>query len=314
MSLRAVALVGATGTGKSALAMQLAKDANTCLISCDSMQVYRGLDIGTAKPSLAEQAEVRHALIDCADVKEQVWSAQTWAEAAREVIQEENKHQRRPLIVGGTGMYLKALVDGFAPVPNEKNGVREYFEAMQQAHGTAYLHEKLKIVDAELAMRLKSQDSQRIIRGLSVFESTGIPLSIWQHQQQAQQAAYQANIQCPVFVLEVPRDILRQRLAERFHCMLELGWLDEVRWLAEQGLADTHPVMRAVGYRQLLHYVQYAGDKDAAIRDGITATRGYAKRQNTWFRNQTKDAVRGSAGDLYAPMLEKLSWVTTSDE
>ena len=301
MALSAVALVGATGTGKSALAMSLAAEQQTCLVSCDSMQVYRGLDIGTAKPSKQEQAAVRHALIDCADVQE-VWSAQTWANAARDVIKQENDHGRMPIIAGGTGMYLKALLEGFAAVPDEKAGVRESFEVLQQSYGTPYLHEKLKAIDPVLADRLENQDTQRIIRGLSVFESTGVPLSVWQQQQAHQQ---QENpIVCPVFVLETPRPVLRERLSQRFMQMLDMGWLDETKWLQAQGLADTHPVMRAVGYRQLLQYVRGELDLDAATTAGITATRGYAKRQSTWFRNQTPNAKRGDADSL-TPFLKQ---------
>lgn len=301
MTLSAVALVGATGTGKSALAMTMAAEQQTCLISCDSMQVYRGLDIGTAKPSPQEQAQVRHALIDCTDVQH-IWSAQTWANAARDVIQLENEQGRPPIIAGGTGMYLKALLEGFAPVPDETVGVRESFEAMQQAYGTPYLHEKLKAVDPILAGRLESQDTQRIIRGLSVFESTGVPLSVWQQKQVQQQ--HDNPIHCPVFVLETPRHELRESLAQRFMHMLDAGWLDETKWLQAQNLAETHPVMRAVGYRQLLLYVRGEVDLDAATTLGITATRGYAKRQSTWFRNQTPNAIRGEAR-LLAPLLQQ---------
>jgi len=292
--LKAIALMGATGSGKSSLAMDLASADDTCLISCDSMQVYRGLDIGTAKPTKAEQQKVRHALIDCADISE-IWSAQTWADAARSVIQHENSQGKTPIIVGGTGMYLKALIEGFAQVPAEKEGVREHFEAVQQQMGTPYLHAQLKLVDEKLANRLEAQDSQRIIRGLSVFESTGIPLSTWHQKQDNAKAWAKNSISCPVFVLEVDRERLRERIALRFHQMLEQGWLEETKWLREQHVPDTHPVMRAVGYRQLLNHLEGQCDLDEAVLDGITATRRYAKRQRTWFNNQTPDAVRGDA-------------------
>ncbi len=299
--------MGATGTGKSALAMKVAKINDTCLISCDSMQVYRGLDIGTAKPSKDEQAEVRHALIDCADVTE-LWSAQTWANAAREIIKKENEEGKTPLIVGGTGMYLKALLEGFAEVPAEKDGVREYFEAEQVAFGTPFLHAKLKDVDPALALRLKEQDTQRIIRGLSVFESTGVPLSVWQQKQHKQKSEAKKNINCPVFVLQVQRELLRERLEQRCLKMMEQGWLEEARWLQCQNLADTHPVMRAVGYRQLLNHLQGFCSLDKALLDAITATRRYAKRQRTWFNNQTSDAIRGDQDFLRADIISSLEF------
>jgi len=298
MALKAVAIMGATGTGKSALAMQLAAQDDLCIIACDSMQVYRKLDIGTAKPSRDEQAEVRHALLDCADISE-TWNAQAWANAARKVIQSENEAGKVPLIVGGTGMYLRALLEGFAEVPAEKEGVREKLILLQQEHGTPYLHAQLEAIDAPLAARLEQHDSQRIIRGLSVFESSGIALSEWHRRQNEAKSEAKNSLDCPVFVLDVARECLRERLQTRFLQMMEQGWPEEVQWLAQQGLSDTHPVMRAVGYRQLLDHLQAECSLDEAVRDGITATRRYAKRQNTWFRNQTKEAVHGGASELF---------------
>jgi tRNA dimethylallyltransferase len=295
--LKAVALVGATGTGKSSLAMQLAKDKDRCIISCDSMQVYRGLDIGTSKASKEEQISVRHALIDCTDVSH-IWNAQIWADAAKQVIAEENAQGKLPIIVGGTGMYLKALTHGFADIPAEKEGVRSHFEALKAIHGTPYLHAKLAEVDAKLASRLKLQDTQRIIRGLCVYESTGIPLSQWHEKQRQADEDAKIQLECPVFVLEVPTEALRARIAERFHQMMDMGWLEEVKWLKSLDLPLTHPVMRAVGYRQLLDHLDGVYCLDEAIEKGITATRKYAKRQRTWFRNQTADAVRGEANTL----------------
>jgi len=295
--LKAIALMGATGTGKSALALTLAEPRDICLISCDSMQVYQGLDIGTSKASPSEQAKVRHALIDCTDVSN-IWNAQIWADAALQIIEQENQQGKVPIIVGGTGMYLKALLQGFAEVPAEKEGVRAYFEQIQQEHGTAYLHQKLQDVDAALASRLQPQDSQRIIRGLSVFESTGIPLSVWHTKQAESEQQAKEKIHCPVFVLERPRQELRARIASRFIQMMDMGWLEETKWLQTLGLPDTHPVMRAVGYRQLLDYLQGENSLDTAIEKGITATRRYAKRQGTWFRNQTQSAFRGNPSEV----------------
>lgn len=296
--LKAIALMGATGTGKSALAMQVATEHDLCLIACDSMQVYRGLDIGTAKPTRDEQTQVRHALIDCVNVSD-VWSAQAWADAARTKIRQENELGKIPLLVGGTGMYLKALLEGFAEVPAEKEGVREHFEAVQRQYGTPHLHAQLKLVDEVLATRLDPHDSQRIIRGLSVFESTGVPLSVWHSKQEKRKAEILTSISCPTFVLEISRELLRAKIKERFHQMMEQGWLAETQWLKVQNLADTHPVMRAVGYRQLLDHLEGQCTLDEAIRDGITATRRYAKRQRTWFNNQTPNAFRGEAVEVF---------------
>ncbi len=304
--LRAIALVGATGTGKSSLAMDLAEDKDVCLISCDSMQVYQGLDIGTSKASKEEQARVRHALIDCTDVHH-IWNAQRWADAARAIIQRENEQGKVPLIVGGTGMYLKALTHGFADIPAEKEGMRQHFEALQAKHGTPYLHAMLEDVDPVLAKRLPLHDTQRIIRGLCVYQSTGTPLSDWHRQQRQNSQQARRSLDCPVYVLEVPTKELRSRIARRFHHMMDMGWLEETQWLASLALPHTHPVMKAVGYRQLLNHLQGETSLDEAIEKGITATRKYAKRQRTWFRNQTTDAVRGDAQFLKSEIESMLS-------
>jgi len=289
--------MGATGTGKSALAMRVAKAKGVSIICCDSMQLYRGLDIGTAKPTLAERDAVPHFLVDCCDLPD-MYSAARWAKEARVVIQQENEQGRRPIIVGGTGLYLKALMQGFADIPAEKPEVRQRFEALQKEEGTAELYRMLQHKDPDMALQLKAGDTQRIMRALCVCESTGKQLSAWQQRDNDA-----APIDCPVFVLDVGRDSLRQRLADRFLAMLQAGWLDEVRWLDGQQLPDTHPAMRAVGYRQLLDHLHGKLSLEQAIADGITATRRYAKRQVTWFNNQTKDAIHGDSN-----LLEKLMY------
>ena len=298
---RAMALMGATGTGKTALALDVAASCGSVIISCDSMQLYRGLDIGTAKASVEERQRIPHHLIDCADISE-VWSAQRWADAALEIIKQENGQGRVPLIVGGTGMYLRALVEGFAKIPEEKEGVRDYFVSLQAEYGTPYLHDLLKQCDPILAERLHNTDSQRIMRGLCIYKSTNVPLSTWQAEQEAQKE----GIDCPVFVLNVPRPELRERLAKRIDAMMVAGWLDEVRWLKEQQVSELHPAMRAVGYRQLLMYLNDECSLQEALRDAITASRKYAKRQVTWFRNQTPNAVQGDAEALKQAMVEQL--------
>ncbi len=291
--MKAVALMGATGTGKSAAALELAHAHGTGIISCDSMQVYKGLDIGTAKPGKEEQAQVPHYLIDNVELPA-ICSAASWAADAARIIARENEAGRRPLITGGTGLYLKALLEGFADIPADDPVVKERLLAEAESFGIEALHARLAEVDAEIANRLKSGDTQRIVRALSVYESTGKTLSEWHAQ-----GPDVPEIDCPVFVLEVPREQLRERLATRFEAMMAAGWLDEVKWLSGFNLPDTHPATRAVGYRQLLNHLADPGYALAdAVRDGITATRQYAKRQQTWFAHQTPDAVRGDAAML----------------
>lgn len=299
--LRALALMGATGTGKSALAMQLAMASGSAIICCDSMQLYKGLDIGTAKPTTDDRERVLHYLVDCCELPD-LFSAARWADEARKAIAAENSKGRIPLIVGGTGFYLKALLEGFADIPDEKPEVRGALEALQQGGGTEALYQRLQERDEEMAARLKANDTQRIMRALSVLESTGRSLAEWQ----ADAARDLPAIACPIYVLDVERQMLRQRLAERFHAMMNAGWLDEVRWLAGLSLPDTHPAMRAVGYRQLLDHLNGDMNLEQAVTDGITATRRYAKRQVTWFNHQTADAVHGSALSLKEMMMEQL--------
>lgn len=296
--LEAVALMGATGAGKSALAMRAAQALGSCIISCDSMQLYRGLDIGTAKPTREEQERVHHHLIDCADLSE-TWSAARWADAAADVIADENGRGNVPLIVGGTGMYLRALTEGFADIPAENPDVRLKLQALQKERGTPHLHHLLSQIDPVMAEKLEVNDTQRIMRALGVFQSSGTPLSAWQSQDSRER-----KINCPIIVLEVERDILRKRIADRFHAMMDAGWLDEVRWLDSQQPGEMHPAVRAVGYRQLLAHLHSECSLDEAIRDGITATRRYAKRQQTWFRNQTADAFFGDAERCYKQLTE----------
>ncbi|MDX8408502.1 MAG: tRNA (adenosine(37)-N6)-dimethylallyltransferase MiaA [Mariprofundales bacterium] len=279
--------MGATGSGKSALASTLAQQLPCAIISCDSMQIYRNLDIGTAKPTSEEQQQIPHELIDCLTLPQQgnaVW----WAEQARVAIHRHQANGRIPLIVGGTGMYLRALLEGFADIPAESATIHSRLTTLQQMRGTPWLHRMLQRVDPMIAQRLPAHDSQRILRALGVAFSSGKPLSYW-HKQQPQTP----SMHCAIFVLDLPRDTLYPHLEQRFHSMLGRGWLDEIAWLDRQRLAPDHPAERAVGYRQLLTYVRGACERAQAVQRGIFATRQYAKRQQTWFRHQTPNAVHG---------------------
>ncbi len=300
-TLHAVALMGPTGTGKSSLAMHIAEACNSAIVCCDSMQIYQKLNIGTAKASVEEQSRIPHFMLDCCELPDS-FSAARWAEHAATAIRKENRAERIPLIAGGTGLYLKALTEGFSEIPPEQAGVRERFEHIRKTHGTAGLYRILQEKDAEMAKRLKPADTQRILRALCVFESTGKSLSVWQ----SQGVENSVPIECPVFVLDVPRDTLRHTIAQRFHVMLDHGWLEEVKWLDSLNLPDTHPAMRAVGYRQLITHVRGECSLPEAIDAGITVTRRYAKRQRTWFTHQTPGAVWGNAEQLAPRITEAL--------
>jgi len=298
MHLKAAALMGPTGTGKSVVAMEAAARTGSSIIACDSMQVYSGLDIGTAKPSSNDRAEVRHFMLDCA-VLPDVYSAARWAREARQVIEAENARGEVPLITGGTGLYLRALLEQLADIPDEDADVRLRLEQEAASIGIPAMHARLAKADAQTAARLSPNDTQRILRALAVFESSGAPLSEWARKRPAA-----AKIDCPLFVLSVERPQLRQRLEARFHAMLAAGWLKEMRWLASLELPDRHPAMRAVGYRQLLAHERDECSLDEAVEKGIVATRQYAKRQETWFRHQAASAVWGDA-DALMPALTR---------
>jgi len=296
MPLRAVALMGATGSGKSSLALPIAEAAGTAIVCCDSMQVYQRLDIGTAKAGKDEQARVPHALLDCCELPD-AFSAAKWAESAEAFIRSENEAGRVPLIVGGTGLYLRALSEGLAEIPPEMPGVREGLIKRLETEGVQALHTELARVDEATAARLPDTDTQRILRALAVFHSSGRSLSDWVSEPMVAPAC-----DISVFVLDAPRDTLREGIAQRFKAMLDAGWLDEVHWLAGLNLPDTHPAVRAVGYRQLLAHVEGSIEFDQAVQDGITATRRYAKRQQTWFAHQAPQATHGDA-DTLAPLI-----------
>ncbi|MDX8412203.1 MAG: tRNA (adenosine(37)-N6)-dimethylallyltransferase MiaA [Mariprofundaceae bacterium] len=300
MAVKAVALMGATGTGKSLMAIELAAQSGSSIIVCDSMQVYMGLDIGTAKPGSADRERFEHFMLDCAELPD-VFSAARWAREAKAVIKVENARGRVPLITGGTGLYLRALLEQLADIPDEDADVRQRLMREADETGTPAMHARLAAVDADTALRLSPNDTQRILRALAVFESSGVPLSEWTRKQSPE-----AEIDCPVFVLDMERSLLRQRLDTRFRAMLEAGWLEEVRWLASLGLADRHPAMRAVGYRQLLAHVRGGCRLSEAVEKGVIATRQYGKRQETWFRHQAAGARWGDAKTLAPELLQAL--------
>lgn len=298
--LHCIALVGPTASGKSSLAMRVADAFQSSVMACDSMQVYQGLDIGTAKASAEDQAFVPHAMIDCVALPV-VFSAADWVKHTVACIQSENDCGRTPILVGGCGFYLRALLEGLSPIPEENNALRTALTAQWQAEGNAWLHAQVQQCDPEAAERLHVSDSQRLLRALSVHQSSGICLSQWQKE-----PLQSVDIRCPIFVLDRPREDLYARINQRFDVMMDQGWMQETQWLLEQGLEGTHPAMRAVGYRQLLDALHGDMTQEEAIRKGKTATRRYAKRQQTWFRHQLQGSELGDAKQLEESMRARL--------
>jgi tRNA dimethylallyltransferase len=303
---RAMVLAGPTASGKSALALALADALSLEIVSVDSAQVYRGMDIGTAKPSVAERAGVPHHLIDIVEPSERYSAARFAADAAR-LIDEINSRGRAALLVGGTMLYIKALFEGLDTLPEGDADVRAALDAEAAALGWPALHARLAQVDPVSAQRLDPNDAQRIQRALEVWQLTGCPLS------QAHGRRMQAGLALPLLALEpLSRAWLHERIAARFHAMLRSGLVDEVRALRARGdLHSALPSMRCVGYRQVWQALD-AGDLSGVAERGIAATRQLAKRQLTWLRRMPGARVACDEPHAAAQVLQLArQWLST---
>ncbi|HSQ73536.1 MAG TPA: tRNA (adenosine(37)-N6)-dimethylallyltransferase MiaA [Rubrivivax sp.] len=301
-------LAGPTASGKTAAALAFARVLAPAqaveIVSVDSALVYRGMDIGTAKPSAAERAEVPHHLIDILDPA-QAYSAARFVTDAERLIGEIARRGNLPLLVGGTMLYFKALRDGLHPMPQADTAVRERIDAEAAARGWPALHAELARVDPDTAARLAPADAQRIQRALEVWRLSGRPLSDW-HRDSRRDAPSASAL--PLVSLEpVSRAWLHARIADRFDAMLAVGLVDEVRALRAR--ADLHaslPAMRCVGYRQAWHALE-VGDADTLREAGIAATRQLAKRQLTWLRSiPERRVVACDAPDALAMAVQTL--------
>lgn len=275
----AVLLLGPTASGKSALALALARTVDLEIVSIDSAQVYRGLDIGAAKPSAAERALVPHHLIDLRDPADP-YSAADFLRDATAAIGGIAARGRLPLIVGGTMMYARALREGLADLPSADAGVRARIEREAADLGWPALHARLQAIDPETARRLAPADRQRISRALEVFEISGRRLSELQQATTPGVTALRT-----VALMPADRAQLHVRIAQRFDAMLAAGFLDEVRTLRARG--DLHadlPALRSVGYRQAWEHLAEGTDAEAFRAAAIAATRQLARRQLTWLR------------------------------
>ena len=286
---KAFAVLGPTAGGKTGLALRLAQRFPLEIISLDSALVYRGMDIGTAKPTAEELASVPHHLIDIISPL-QSYSAAEFAADCLRLCSEISARGRIPLIVGGTMMYFHALVNGLNDLPQADAGVRAQLQAQKAEQGLEGLYRRLCGVDAATAARLKPGDSQRIERALEVFLLTGRPLS----DHLAVQTAYRVPLRLHTLVLfPQRRELLHEAIARRFRLMLEQGFLEEVGRLKAEypSLTAEHNAMRCVGYRQAWDYLDGACAYDAFVDAGIAATRQLAKRQLTWLRKTEADTL-----------------------
>ncbi len=306
----AIFLMGPTASGKTDLAVELVRHLPCDIISVDSAMVYRGMDIGTAKPDAATLREAPHRLIDICDPSE-VFSAARFREQALAEIDDILARGRTPLLVGGTMLYFRALEQGLSPLPSADAGVRTGLAAEATAQGWPAMHARLAAVDPQAATRIGPTDPQRILRALEVFELTGEPLSNWFEKPRDNVLPFQ-----PVKLVLAPMDrtLLHERIARRFRQMLDDGLLDEVQRLRKRG--DLHadlPSMRAVGYRQAWAHLAGELDGDELLERGIIATRQLAKRQFTWLRKEQDAAwFEPLEEELLGKVLKYLQPGTTS--
>lgn len=275
-----VALVGPTASGKSSLGMALAEQLGGEILCCDSMQVYRGMDIGTAKANPAERATVPHHLLDLV-TPDQQFHAAAWAAAAQDLIDELWAAGRVPIIVGGTGLYFRALVRGLFEAPRPDPEIRARHHAEARALGTPALHERLRGVDPEAAAKIQPADLVRISRALEVFEQTGSTIS----ELRRRQATPAPQLRMFTLALDFGLDRLRPRIAERVDGMMSAGLLDEVRVLRRSGYSEAR-AMQALGYKQLGEHLEGKCDLASAVAAIKNATVAYARRQKTWFRRE----------------------------
>jgi tRNA dimethylallyltransferase len=275
-----VVLCGATATGKTALALELAERFNGEIISADSRQVYRWLDVGTAKASDAERRRVAHHLLDIVDPDEE-FTAADFARLGREAISRIHRRGRLPLLVGGTGLYLRTLTEGLVAAPAADPALRSFLHQQETLHGPGSLHRRLQEIDPALAGRLAPGDLVRIVRALEVHALSGRRLS----DLQAEHAFSERPYRLLKIGIELPRDELYRRIDNRVLQMVGAGLPEEVLGLLQRGFLPDLKAMRTIGYQEWIAHLQGAGSADEAIALIQKHTRQYAKRQGTWFRH-----------------------------
>lgn len=299
-------LLGCTAAGKSALALGLARRVPSEIVSVDSMQVYRGLDIGTSKPSKAERAELPHHLIDVVDLDEG-FNAGRFVELAGPALAEIQQRGRLPILCGGTGLYFSAFLKGLGTTPPGNATVRTELEALTLPE----LLSELQVRDPEAYGRIDHHNRRRIIRALEVARITGRAFS-------SQQAAWirpgqtglstlpEARSRPRIFGLYRDDTELRERIEERVDAMFAAGLVEETRGLLEQGLAENRTASQAIGYRQVIDHLKNGGSRAALVEGVKRQTWRFAKRQKTWFRRQLPVCWLAVKGENYAPLVERL--------
>jgi len=276
-----VAILGPTATGKSALGIALAIRFGGEVVSCDSTAVYRGFDIGTDKVPRAERLGIPHHLVDVADPLEE-YSAARYAREASAAIREITARGRVPILVGGTGLYYRALTRGFFPGPARDNELRARLERIADRRGPEYLHRWLQRVDPPSAVRIQSRDRKRLIRAIEVYRLTGRPLT----EHFADTTSPLPDYEVSAFALQIPPEATAERVARRVEAQFRQGLMDEVRGLLAAGVPDTAHPFTGLVYRQALELLRGVRDEAATRELIVRENRQYARRQLIWFRKE----------------------------
>ncbi|HBQ86744.1 MAG TPA: tRNA (adenosine(37)-N6)-dimethylallyltransferase MiaA [Syntrophomonas sp.] len=275
------AIVGPTAVGKTRLAIELAKILNGEILSCDSMQIYRGMDIGTAKANGEEQAQIPHHLIDIVNPDDDFTVADYQAQAQK-IITQLNEQGKLPLLVGGTGLYYQAVVDDYNFFPmHARMTARQKWEDITDQQGLDYVYEKLRTLDSDYAEKISSNDRKRIIRALEVYDLTGRPFSEFQTRNTG-------KYNLVAIGLNLERSALYHKIEQRVDEMITQGLIDEVRELRSQGYAPELNSMQALGYKQVYCYLEGMLTYREMVQEIKKETRRYAKRQLTWFRKDSR--------------------------
>jgi tRNA dimethylallyltransferase len=302
VSIDAVLIAGPTASGKSRAALELAAAIGGVIVNADSMQVYREPRILTARPTEADTARVPHLLYGHVPAREP-YSTGRYQSDAGHALHEVRAAHRVPIFVGGTGLYFRALTDGLSEMPEVPTGVRQAARAKLADIGNDAFHAALRERDPQMAAQLNPGDGQRMLRAWEVLEASGRSLAYWQ---QNEGKPVLDGLTLARFVIDVPRDVLWERIAERFRAMIAAGAMEEA--LALETLDPALPAARIIGRRELLDWHNGAATQDEAVEKAVIATRQYAKRQDTWFRNQLPDWTRmdGMQSNIVAEMRQSL--------
>ena len=278
-----ICIVGPTAVGKTEITVQLAQHLNAEIVSLDSRQIYREMDIGTAKPTLAQRGAVPHHLINCVDV-DQPFSVAEYQRLADTAIEDIRERGKRPMAVGGAGLYFRGLIDGLFEGPGADAEIRAKLQREADEHGNVALHERLHRCDPEAANRIHPNNLVRVIRALEVYELIGKPISTLQQQWKTNEPRYPFR----AFGLNMPREVLYRRIEDRVDRMIEIGLIEEVKGLLDQGYPRDCVAMQSFGYKELIDHLDGKRTLDEAIALLKQNTRRFAKRQLTWFRNDPR--------------------------